>query len=61
MNFVSSWITSSFYLVSIVYILAITKGVVTPWIVVGYGGANAIGSWIGMSVSLKYLKKFEVD
>lgn len=61
MNFVSAWTTSSFYLVSIVYILAITKGATTPYVILGYGLANAIGSSIGMAISLKYLKKFERD
>jgi hypothetical protein len=61
MNFVSAWTTSSFYLLSIVYILAITKGAATPLIVLGYGAANAVGSSIGMALSLKFLKRFEQD
>jgi|HubBroStandDraft_6_1064221.scaffolds.fasta_scaffold337332_3 hypothetical protein len=60
-NLVSTFATSSFYLVALVYILQITKGIVTPLVILGFGAANAVGSWMGMEFSLKYLKKFELD
>jgi len=61
MNACSSWAQSSFYLLTLLYILQITHGKITPGLVIAYGGANAVGSLAGMAFSLKYLRKFEKD